>query len=360
LAGSLNDNQAIATALGEIGRARDGKYDAWQFASLGGFLDALDRRNLSLKKFRAESKPEVQATLQSVDTIFSEARKIAEKPTGHAEAELQAVLRLLGRGLDNQKEDVARLGEWLHPQMGADLQKVAVNALGRLPGADAELLKAWKAASPGLRGDILNALSARQDWIQSLLTAVESGKISAIQIGTVYQQKLMTHNQSTIRDRAAKVFAARNADRQKLVKEYEGVADLVGNPNRGAGLFRANCSICHRLKGEGAEIGPDLSTVADKPVDVFLNAILDPNQAVEARYLSYTAVTKSGREVSGILVAETPNSLTLKNSNGNEEAVLRSDLKELIGSGLSLMPEGFENAIKPQDMADLISYIKGR
>ncbi|MBI5775219.1 MAG: hypothetical protein HZA89_15965, partial [Verrucomicrobia bacterium] len=66
----------------------------------------------------------------------------------------------------------------------------------------------------------------------------------------------------------------------------------------------------------------------------------------------------SEREVSGIIAAETPNSLTLRAAGGVEEVVLRSELKALNASGLSLMPEGLEGVLKPQDVADLIAYIK--
>ena len=90
---------------------------------------------------------------------------------------------------------------------------------------------------------------------------------------------------------------------------------------------------------------------------MLLLAILDPNQAVESRYVGYTAVTKSGRELSGIIVAESPHSITLRNATSAEEVILRSDLNELTASGLSLMPEGFEKSFKPQDFADLIAYL---
>ena len=80
--------------------------------------------------------------------------------------------------------------------------------------------------------------------------------------------------------------------------------------------------------------------MADKPIPVFLEAILNPNQAIEARYVGYSAVTRDDREVGGIMVAETPTSVTLRNVGGTEETILRGDLKELKSSGLSLMPEG--------------------
>ena len=99
--------------------------------------------------------------------------------------------------------------------------------------------------------------------------------------------------------------------------------------------------------------------MADKSTSEILVAILDPNQAVEARYVNYSIVTKNDRELGGIIVTETPNSITLKYVGGVEETILRNDLKELKSSGLSLMPEGFENSLDQKAMADLISYLSG-
>ena len=143
-----------------------------------------------------------------------------------------------------------------------------------------------------------------------------------------------------------------------MIRDYESVANLAGDPAKGIALYRQNCMTCHRFKGEGTEVGPDLGTVAEKPLAVLLTAILDPNQAVESRYLSYSAATKNGREVSGIVVAETPGSVTLRGAGGADETILRTDLKELSSSSLSLMPEGLENVLKPQDMADLLAYLR--
>ncbi|HEY6167642.1 MAG TPA: c-type cytochrome, partial [Verrucomicrobiae bacterium] len=162
-----------------------------------------------------------------------------------------------------------------------------------------------------------------------------------------------------VRERAERVFGATNSDRAKIVKSFDSVNDLAGVASRGQAIYQQNCAQCHRLRDEGNEVGPDLGGVVDKTIPQLLEAIFDPNRAVESRYLSYTAVTKAGREVSGIITAETPNSLTLKLPGGAEETVLRSDLQSLTGSGLSLMPEGLESALKPQDVADLIAFIKG-
>jgi putative heme-binding domain-containing protein len=68
-------------------------------------------------------------------------------------------------------------------------------------------------------------------------------------------------------------------------------------------------------------------------------------------------VTRSQREISGVLVAETAASLTLRSAAG-EETVLRADLQQLGSSGLSLMPEGFEKVLSPAEMADLLAYLR--
>ena len=136
-----------------------------------------------------------------------------------------------------------------------------------------------------------------------------------------------------------------------IVPEFRGV------PEQARPLFQKNCATCHQFKGEGTSIGADVASVADKPVDYLLAAILDPNRAVEARFISYTAVTRDDTEFTGIITAESPNSITLRSATG-EMTILRTDLRELTSSSLSLMPEGFESTYKPQDIADLIAFIK--
>src|SRR6266852_3341100 len=92
-------------------------------------------------------------------------------------------------------------------------------------------------------------------------------------------------------------------------------------------------------------------------MEELLFAILDPKQPVDPTYTAYSLTTKDDREFSGILIAETPNSISLRLPGGAEEQILRNNLRELRASGRSLMPEGFETVLKPQDMADLIAFV---
>ena len=94
-----------------------------------------------------------------------------------------------------------------------------VTSLGAGAGGPAGeiLIAAWKSSGPSARLNILETLSTRQEWTQSLLTAVETGKISPGEIGTVQQQKLLNHPQASIRERAGRLFNA-TTDRQTVLK----------------------------------------------------------------------------------------------------------------------------------------------
>jgi putative heme-binding domain-containing protein len=123
-------------------------------------------------------------------------------------------------------------------------------------------------------------------------------------------------------------------------------------------LFTQNCAQCHRLHGEGSNVGPDLGSVADKPIGYLLSAILDPNQAVEARYMTATARTKDGVEFIGLVTSETAHNVTLTAAGDLKQTFLRSELQDLKISSRSIMPEGFENGLSPQAMADLLAYLR--
>ena len=124
-------------------------------------------------------------------------------------------------------------------------------------------------------------------------------------------------------------------------------------------MFKQHCAACHKLAGDGHEVGPNLlATVPGKSGEDLLIALLDPNREVDPRYLNYLANTLDGRSLTGVVVAETSAAITLRRSDGAEDTVRRADLDSLKSSGLSLMPEGLEKSVTKQDVADLLAYLR--
>ncbi len=149
-----------------------------------------------------------------------------------------------------------------------------------------------------------------------------------------------------------------SSDRAQVIAGYAGVEKLTGDALRGQHQFQTLCIPCHRLRGEGNEVGADLGMVGNKPVDWLVTAILDPSQTIEARYRAWTITLKSGDALDGIISAETANNLVLRLAGGIEHPVLRIDIATMSPLKLSLMPTGFESALKPQDMADLLRWLR--
>ena len=91
--------------------------------------------------------------------------------------------------------------------------------------------------------------------------------------------------------------------------------------------------------------------------EIILANILDPNREVAPNYLSYLIETKDDESVMGIIGNETGTSVTLKQANGAEVVVLRSNIARMQSQGQSAMPEGLEAGLSHQDFADLLEFL---
>jgi putative heme-binding domain-containing protein len=359
LASALGDDKGTAALLTSIGHSAKGEYKAAQFSALAAYLDALDQRNVVLAHLAADKdRPELQKAVLSLKSLFQAARAAATDAKAPLALKLLAV-RVLARGLDDHESDRKTLASLLTPQWPEELQTAVVQTVGTLRGPEVPslLLKGWKGYSPELRARVLEVLLSR--WVVPVVEALERKDILAAEVAAVYRQRLLDSKFDDIRKRAAKLFAtATNVDRQKLVDSYKPALALKGDALKGSAVFKKNCAACHHLGGIGQHIGPDLAAEAGKPGEVLLIAILDPNAAVEARYLNYVATLKNGKIVTGLIASETGGSLTLIGADGQKTVIPRSDLDELASTGKSVMPEGLEKDIALQDMADLIAFLR--
>ena len=115
--------------------------------------------------------------------------------------------------------------------------------------------------------------------------------------------------------------------------------------------------MCHKVEGFGHEIGPNLATIKTRGPETILVNVLDPNREVNPLYLNYAVLTEDGRAMTGMIAAESATSITLRRAESATDTVLRIDIEQLQSTGLSIMPEGMEEAINQQMMADIIAYL---
>jgi putative membrane-bound dehydrogenase-like protein len=359
MATAFDDARALVRLLSAVAEPRDGQYATWQVAALSGLLDTLDRRNSGLAKFRAKSDEALNAGLDRLTPMFVWARAIVKDDSGADEKRIVA-LGLLGRGTDQQQADIELMAALLVPRYSAELQTAAIAALAQLDDARVPgvLLARWKGFGADLRGQVLDSLLRREAWINALLDEIESGRIGAGEIDAARRQRLVEYRDKAIHARTEKLLASSShSNRQAVIEEYRAALGTAGNSERGKAVFKKSCSVCHRLGEVGNAVGPDLAALTDKSSEALLVAILDPNRAVESKFVNYTAVTSAGLTYTGMISAETGASITLVGQEGKQTTILRADLDELASSGRSLMPEGLEKDVSPSDFADLMAYL---
>jgi putative heme-binding domain-containing protein len=359
--------QLIATAVGagdstsltkvavEIAPSDGQHLEIWQLGAFNSLLDALERKNLPI----AELGGADSGVLARFDLLFQWARKLAAEP-GTKDPSREPAIHLLGRDLKMQSDDLKLLAGLLEQPLSGRCQTAVFDSLKRLRDSAVPrvLLTGWKQRAPSLRQSIIEALLTRDEWMNTLLDNIENGAIIANEISPANRQRLLKHSNHILQQRAQAIWTGQNTSRAEVLAKYQSATTLTGDSAKGATVFANTCATCHFLRGQGHAVGPNLAALADKTPADFLNAILDPNAVVEPRFVAYNIETKDGRSLSGIVNAETATTLTLVQGGGAQETVLRSDIQEMRASGLSLMPEGLEQNMSPQDLANLIAYLK--
>jgi putative membrane-bound dehydrogenase-like protein len=349
LAGALPGgmNEAAVRSIGEPA-GQGGRYAAWQYAALAGLLAARER---------ARSTRSIDLDRPFAGVWESARHLVSDDSAG--EAERLAAVALLRHSAPRDAADRDRLIGLLRPRVPVALQQAAVSSLGYWhdPQIAELLLAGWKGDSPQVRAVILDALLSRREWSGTLLSALEAGRISPGEIDPGRRQRLVSRRDPALRARAEAVFAQQAQPRKAVVESYRSSLGLQGDRTSGAAVFKKLCISCHRLGNDGVEVGPDLATLNDKSPESLLVAILDPNRALESKYVAFSVATVDGRVLNGLIASESATSITLRRQEGKDEVLLRSEIDEMAASGQSLMPEGLEKDLTTRDLADLIAYI---
>jgi putative heme-binding domain-containing protein len=135
-----------------------------------------------------------------------------------------------------------------------------------------------------------------------------------------------------------------------------------GDPDRGRKLFfdvkGAGCVRCHRARGDGGDIGPDLSDVGGKyERTLLIESVLEPSRQIVEGYRSTVVATTDGRVFSGIVKGESDRDLTVVDADGRRHVVSKSEIEKSVSDHTSLMPDGFAAGLSQRDFADLIGYL---
>ncbi len=243
-----------------------------------------------------------------------------------------------------------------------ELQTAAVRALASF--AQPEVAKAllapgvWAAASPSHRELLLSELFGNPAHLSGVLDAVEEGRLPSSGVSSA--RRAVFSKNKDLRERGEKLLGSGAApDRQKAFESAKAALALKADAKHGADLFRTACSICHRLEREGHAVGPDLFDIRGQTKENILFHIIVPDAEIAPAFAAYLVTTRDGRTLSGIMASETPASLTLRGPLAQETVLSRAEVAKIEALPASLMPAGLEEGKTPQDIADLLGFLKG-
>lgn len=132
----------------------------------------------------------------------------------------------------------------------------------------------------------------------------------------------------------------------------------VGDAERGADVFEARCTRCHRVAGDGGRIGPDLSRIGRvRTREALIRAIRDPAADVGASYRPVTVVTAEGDRIQGVTKSEDAFSVQIMDTRQQLRGFLKADLSELVMESGSLMPVFSEARLPQEELDDVVRYL---
>lgn len=219
------------------------------------------------------------------------------------------------------------------------------------------LLAGWSRYTPGRRDAVLGALLGSPYHLKGILAAVESKQLPANVFTGVRRRQVLAAKDPAIKALAERLLTV--SYRPEALTEASKALALTPVPANGRLVFHSLCSTCHRLEGAGHAVGPDLFDIRRQTKENILFHIVNPDAEIAPAFTAYLAEAKDGRVLSGILIGDTPNSITLRGPLGVEATLLRTDLVKLESLPGSLMPTGLEAGLSKQQLADLLAYLKG-
>jgi putative heme-binding domain-containing protein len=153
---------------------------------------------------------------------------------------------------------------------------------------------------------------------------------------------------------------AESIDRQTFVRYAR---EHAGDARRGRAIFAdpkgPGCARCHRARGEGGTIGPDLSDIGGKYERALLiESVLEPSRQIVEGYRPTIIATEDGRVVTGIVKAESTDTVTLVDAEGQTHLVQTAAIEERRASETSIMPDGLSSGISPAVFTDVIAYLE--
>ena len=278
-------------------------------------------------------------------------------------------ISLMGLGISSSNDESKRLALLLTPTTPLQVQQSAIDAMIQIAASDntpvaaspgRDVLDRWPELTHSLRDHCVQTMLQRSKTAETLIAAIEDGRVAVSDLSPASQNQLTLTGSRSMRVRAERLFRqSSRGSKTELIRQYLASASTgKGDVAAGRILFDKHCAVCHVSDDRGQTVGANLANLTDRRDQALLTAILDPNQSIDPKYISYVVLTDDGRIITGVIAEEIGDSITIVTADNRRITLSRQEILEIKSTGISLMPEGFEDSLSPDAMRDLLAHLK--
>ncbi len=320
----------------------------------------------ALKPFLAEDRPSSSLIRLAVRLGLEDSYPLALNRAADARLAVQERAEFIGvLGELKRPQTLPALLRLLDQTEPESVRTAALLALQRYeaPEVAAAVLSQYPKMTSTVQDKARDLLVSRPMWSDAALTAVEKGAIPAKDFGVEQVRRVLLHKVPNLNERAEKLWgqirpATSREKKGRILAISQILAKGKGDPSRGKPLVVKNCLNCHQFFGEGAKIGPDLTAVDRKNLEVLLPNVIDPSGVIREGYQQYIVTTVDGRVLSGLLSENTSEKVTVLDAKGVQTTLRKQDIDSLTRADTSLMPEGILDTFADQEVRDLFAYLR--
>lgn len=211
-----------------------------------------------------------------------------------------------------------------------------------------------------LRRQATRALAKTRNGAMALIKMAQGNQLDA-DLAQAAAFELHLSNVPEIKSAAEKYFPLPESKDAQPLPPITQLVKMQGDVARGLKVFATNgtCNKCHVVRGQGKDVGPDLSEIGSKlSREAMFESILYPSAGISHNYESHALLLSSGNLVVGIITSETPEAVTIKKADGLVETIPVSEIEEREKQKISLMPADLQKVMSAQDLVDVVEYLQ--
>lgn len=184
----------------------------------------------------------------------------------------------------------------------------------------------------------------------------EVARVETTKVEAVKKVAVVKETRQTTVEPPAPASVTSGSSRNGLA--IDQIAALTGDERTGQAVFKTTCASCHRYKQLGNDVGPELTQISQKlDKNALLDAILNPSAGIAFGYEPWLVTTKTGQTYYGFLVSDGEQSIVIKGVTGQKHTIPTASVSSRRQYKNSLMPRPESMGLKPQQIADLTTFL---